>query len=395
MKELTSTPYWQMPPQKTDVLIIGGGLMGTSIAYHLAKKDIHATLIEAKTLAAGASGRNDGQIILETADYYHRMQEVYGADQAKQILFFKRSGQTRQESFLQPFKHLPQLAFHKQGSLTLAYNDAEAKMIEKAVEVMSKDGFETTLVNQDQIDAMIQTRYFQMGKLDQHDASINPSALTHLTAAEAQRQGATIIEHCPVSHVESGKVKHIHGETEADLIILATNAYTASLLPNFEPLVFPIRGQVLATDPIPGISIPAYACITNFGYDYWHWTEAGELILGGRRFIDEHGETGTADVVNPKVQQALEDFGSEMYPQFAPFNINKRWSGIMGFSKDGKPIIGPIDGDPTLWCAVGFTGYGLGMCWSVGEAVAEVLNDEQSELTECLPIFSPNRFKSS
>jgi glycine/D-amino acid oxidase-like deaminating enzyme len=67
----------------------------------------------------------------------------------------------------------------------------------------------------------------------------------------------------------------------------------------------------------------------------------------------------------------------------------------MGFSKDGKPIIGPINSDPTLWCAVGFTGYGLGMCWSVGEAVAEVLNDESSLLTEQLAIFSPNRFKTS
>ena len=65
----------------------------------------------------------------------------------------------------------------------------------------------------------------------------------------------------------------------------------------------------------------------------------------------------------------------------------------MGFSRDGKPIIGPLKGDPSLWAAVGFTGYGLGMCWSVGEAIAQVLSDETSELTEILPIFSPNRFK--
>lgn len=64
----------------------------------------------------------------------------------------------------------------------------------------------------------------------------------------------------------------------------------------------------------------------------------------------------------------------------------------MGFSKDGKPLIGMVGGDPTLWCAVGFTGYGLGMCWSAGAAVAQVLNDEESELTAILPIFSPSRF---
>lgn len=369
--------------------------MGTAIAYHLASKGIAATLLEGKTLASGASGRNDGQIILETADYYHRMQEIYGAAQAKGILTFKRMGQLRQDEFLKPFKHLPQLAYHQKGSLTLAYNEAEAKMIEKAVEVMAKDGFESQLMDCDAIEKLIQTRYFKLGKYDQVDASVNPSALTHLIAGEAQRLGAEIIENCPVTHVESGKVSHAFGETEADLIILATNAYTAQLMPSFESLVFPIRGQVLATEPIAQANIDPVACITNFGYDYWHWTQNGELIIGGRRFIDEHGETGTDDIVNPSVQEALEGLGKEMYPQFGDMKVKHRWSGIMGFSKDGKPIIGPIDSDPTLWCAVGFTGYGLGMCWSVGEAIAEVLNDERSALTDQLSIFSPNRFKAS
>ena len=56
---------WNLPPNHSDVVIIGGGLMGCSIAYQLASRGIQCCLLEAKRIASGASGRNDGQIILE------------------------------------------------------------------------------------------------------------------------------------------------------------------------------------------------------------------------------------------------------------------------------------------------------------------------------------------
>lgn len=386
------TPIWNKPPQQADVVIVGGGLVGVCIAYQLAQRDVSCCLLERHTLASGASGRNDGQIILETADYYTRMQQVYGVDEAYKILRFKRLGQTGTHGLMADLSDNRPLAYHQQGSLTLAYNDAEAKLIETASAAMIKDGFENMeLLDCDQIEAKIHTRRFTVGKYDPYDASVNPAEMTRAIAAQARRQGAAIYENTPVTQVESGRVAYDGGSVDCEVVILATNAYTAGLMPEFEPLVFPIRGQVMATNPSE-IEIPPYACITNFGYDYWHWTPEGRLIIGGRRFIDEHGETGTEHQVNPVVQEALVNLFHEMYPQYKHLSVEQQWSGIMGFSKDGKPLIGMIGGDPTMWCAVGFTGYGLGMCWSAGEAVAQVLNDEQSELTEILPIFAPNRF---
>ena len=381
---------WNNPPEHSDIVIIGGGLVGTALAYHLSKRDLQCCVLERDTLASGASGRNDGQIILETADYLTRMQQVYGYDQALQILQFKRLGQIGTHEFLSSQLPHQQLAYHQAGSLTLAYNDTEAKLIETSSAEMQKAGFAMDLLDCDQIEAKIHTRRFAMGKYDPYDASVNPAEMTRTIAAAARRQGASIVEHCNVTNVESGLVSYAGGQISCEVVILATNAYTAQLVPEFESLVFPIRGQVLASAP-SDIQIAPYACITNFGYDYWHWTPEGRIILGGRRFVDEHGETGTEERVNPAVQDALVELFEEMYPQYHPQEIAQRWSGIMGFSKDGKPLIGPIGGDPTLWCAVGFTGYGLGMCWSAGEAVAEILNDEQSERTEILPIFSPSR----
>lgn len=387
--------FWIKPPEQSDVVVIGGGLMGSCIAYHLSQRGIDCTVLEKSELAGCASGRNDGQIILETADYYPRMKEVYGAEEAFGIMDFKRRGQRGMDAFIQSLGDLPYLAYHREGSLTLAYNDVEAKTIEEASAEMCRDGFQVELVDVDQIEAKIGTRRFQMGKFDAGDASVNPAALTREIAREATRNGARFFEFHAVEKISDNGVvyRNHHGEEgfiEAEIVITATNAYTKTLLPEFENLVFPIRGQVWAGEP-SNARFPSVACITNFGYEYWHWTPDGRMILGGKRYVDEHGETGMNEYVNPKVHEALDEFYKEMYPTI-PMKVAQRWSGIMGFSKDGKPLIGPISGDPTRWCAVGFTGYGLGMCWSVGQAVAEVLNDEETVLTETLGIFSPSRF---
>lgn len=383
--------FWNVPPLHADVVIVGGGLMGCAIAYQLAIRGIDCCLLEAKQLASGASGRNDGQIILETADYYQRMKAVYGEAQAFRLLDFKRRGQNLMHEFLSDFKHHQSLAYHQAGSLTLAINDAEAKVLEEACEEMLKDGFEVSLVNQSFIEEKIQTRRFQIGKWDSADASVNPAELTRLIAAEARAKGAAILEGVKVERIDQNQLVHSQGKTSFEICILATNAYTPQILPDFEKLIFPIRGQILASRPSKK-RIPAIGCITNFGYDYWHWTADGRLILGGRRYTNEHREIGyDDDFVNPIVSAELDQFAAETYPDFE-LDIAARWSGIMGFSKDGRPLIGPVSGYSNLWCAAGFTGYGLGLCWAVGQAVAEVLNDEVSSLTEILPDFSPSRF---
>ena len=384
-------PIWNQPPPHADVVIIGGGLTGVSIAYQLAVRGIGCCLLEKDNLAAGASGRNDGQIITKTADYYPNMKEIYGAEKARGILQFKKEGQRLLDALLAPHAERPPLDYYKVGSLSLAYNEAEAKMIEREVRELRRDGFEMELLEEAEIETLIHTRRFAMGSLDREDASVNPAELTRLIAALARQEGALILENCEVRGVESGAVLHRFGTIRCEIAILATNAYTPRLMPAFKDLIFPTRGQIIATEPLTS-GIPPIGCIANFGYDYWHWTPTGRLMMGGRRPEDEHREVGYELALNPKVQKALEHLIGEIYPQYAGAPIAYRWSGTMGFSKDGLPLIGPIGGDPSLWAAAGFTGYGLGMCWAVGLAVAQVLNDEKTFFSELASVFSPNRF---
>ena len=181
--------------------------------------------------------------------------------------------------FLAPFQGHESLAYHRQGSLTLAINEAEATLLQTATRDMQRDGFDVTLLDRTAIAEKIGTQRFDIGKWDAEDASVNPAELTRFIAAKAREAGATLVEGVAVTKVESGKVTHAFGNTAAEIVIMATNAYTPRLLPDFEKLIFPIRGQILATEPTD-VRLPPIGCIANFGYDYWHWTADGRLILG-------------------------------------------------------------------------------------------------------------------
>jgi len=386
------TSIWQLPPETTDVAIVGGGLTGVSIAYALAERGIDCCLLERERLAAGASGRNDGQVILDTVDFYPDMKQQYGEAVAKRMLRFKRMGQESMDAAIAAANAAELMSYHRAGSLNLAINDAEARKIEAAVAEMNRDGYPVELVERDRIESLIQTRRFAVGKWDRRDASVNPAALTRWIGAEALRRGAGIYEGVAARSVSPGLVVHEHGELRCEIAIMAVNAYAPQMSAEFESYVFPHRGQVLATAPTD-IRIEPLSCIANFGYDYWHWTADGRLIIGGARYRDEHAERGFDSMVNPKVQAGLEELIRDFYPQFADrLTVARRWAGIMGFSRDGLPIIGPVGGDPALWCAIGFTGYGLGLCWAVGVAIADTLDGRDSEFAEILPTFAPSRF---
>ena len=384
----------QTIPATTDIAIIGGGLIGCSIAYQLSQAGVDCVLFEENDIAHGASGRNDGQIILETMEFYHRMIETYGREKAKGILDFKRLGQLDLDQFIRQTCDPESIDYHQAGSLTLAINDQEAIEIKQAAKKMSEDGFASEIWDQQTIADKAASPIFPNGKFDPIDSVVNPVALCRHIASQAQKNGVIISQNTPVTQLDETTLSYAGGQLEAGMVILATNAYTARLLPELSDWIYPIRGQVLITEPLQYLlgEIPPYACITNYGYEYWHVLPDGRVMLGGKRYTDEEGEKGLEEIANPVVHQALDDFLMTLYPQLKTLpKIEHRWSGIMGFSRDGLPIVGPMPGNTTTWIAAGFTGYGLGMCWSIGKAVADALTENKSPYIDILNICNPRR----
>ncbi|MBK7759034.1 MAG: FAD-binding oxidoreductase [Deltaproteobacteria bacterium] len=161
----------------------------------------------------------------------------------------------------------------------------------------------------------------------------------------------------------------------------------SDLLPYFRDKVDPVRGQMLATAPLPPLfECPIYA---NHGYDYWRQDPAGRIVLGGWRNLDPEAEVGHAETLHAQIQARMTEFVQSWVPD-QTVEITHRWSGIMGFSRDGLPLVGPAPGTPGAVVGAGFTGHGFGFAFLAGAALARLIVDGQHPFCDDL---SPHRMR--
>jgi glycine/D-amino acid oxidase-like deaminating enzyme len=183
------------------------------------------------------------------------------------------------------------------------------------------------------------------------------------------------------------------GQITAKNVLLATNAYTSYLLPKMTELIVPVRGQVGALlTPEKGVQLQhSYAWLDNEGGDNYlihreRDNDGGPLILGGERLIAKGNEVGVSrdDDIDLDIAYSLrramygtlklkEDGEKEDRELWADY----QWTGIMGYSKDDSPWVGPVPeslgGGSGLWISAGYTGHGMPVAARTGVAVAQMI----------------------
>lgn len=202
----------------------------------------------------------------------------------------------------------------------------------------------------------------------------------------------------PVLHLqrrESGWIVHTErGQVSASHVVLATNAYTSHLLPHLTAAITPVRGQVCALAPPEGSTPLEHTHVWTVqeegdpgeSDDYLVQRPSGELILGGERLCVADGGEGVSrdDEVDPTVRKRLRTAlhsTLRLSPSDPPeLDAKYEWTGIMGYSADGKPWVGQVpeglgggaDGEEGgLWISAGYTGHGMPVAARCGIAVAE------------------------
>jgi glycine/D-amino acid oxidase-like deaminating enzyme len=182
-------------------------------------------------------------------------------------------------------------------------------------------------------------------------------------------------------------VKTPRGDIVAKNIALATNAYTSHLLPDFADLIVPCRGQMSALVPLPSLS-GANRLKTSMGFegdgldDYLIQrpnSRGGHLMFGGGR---THGKSigvtddSTFDEVTARYlrRELIDTFElPERSDEKLEMEAVRQWTGIMGFSRDEVPWVGPVPGKEGVFVAAGYTGHGMPNTWLSGKAVASMV----------------------
>jgi len=389
-----SVSFWQRAASADaaayDAVIIGGGLVGCATAYwlHRRRPRLRVAIVEAQSIGHGASGRNAGFLLQGTDTDHLTAVERHGAQRAQRFWRFTRDNRDLIEAEL----HGAAFDFRACGSVTVAGTAAEDVRLQDAVSPLRSIGAPVVYLSPNETHRRLHAEGFGGSLFVTSGATVDPLKLVHHVATESQ---AHVFEYQPVRAVTAGgdhyRVETDGRQIEAGQVVFAVNAYLPQLIPALADYVRPVRAQMLATEPTDRrLRMPAY---THAGAFYIRQGPGGEVLLGGARHRHAEAEVGYDDATTPAVQNDLEHYLHTHFPWARGLEVTQRWSGTMGFSPDGLPVVGTVPGQPGNVWAAGFTGHGMSCGFRMGQLLAaHALGEARPEGHE---LFTASRFGRS
>jgi gamma-glutamylputrescine oxidase len=372
------TSYWLDEPSPArpatkldghvDVAVVGAGVTGCSAALHLAQAGLRVRVHEARRVAEGASGRNGGFASRGGAARYDVARETLGAARASSYWRWT-------EDALGRMAEIGGDALRRTGSYRLAADDEDREGIRLEYEALREDGFETDWL--DDVPGGAAGR-FRGAISTPGDCSLHPARFARRLAGLAAEAGAEIHEHDPVEDLDA---------LDADCVLVATDGYGQGLVPELAGLIWPTRGQVIASVPLDRILYDRPHAARR-GFDYWQQLPDGRIVLGGFRDTAFENELTDVEETTPTIQSSLEHFLHELAG--SEVAVTHRWAGIFGLTRDLFPLVGPVPGrDGRVWVAAGYSGHGNVLGFACGALVADALRGRTSPQLELL---DPARF---
>jgi gamma-glutamylputrescine oxidase len=373
-------PYVARPPldgdRSTEVCVVGGGIGGVATAFRLARRGTRVLLVEARTVASGASGRNGGFFIAGAAPMYHESRALWGREHALRVY---RATLAAQREVLELADALgAREHLRVVGMLRLAVDEAEAQDVRAHHAALREDGLPGELVAGDDLPGAVR-RPGRVALLTPHDGAAHPVRWVRALARAAESEGAEIVEGTSViepPRLDGGgvMVRCDRGEVRADRVVVAIDAGLGRLVPA-AGAVRSRRLNMLATAPAPAVlPCPVYA---RHGLEYAQQLPGGRLALGGFSDLDGEASWTEAEELSVPVQERLDRYLREELGVDAP--VTHRWVGLVGYADDPLPTCGPAPGsDGRVLALGGYHGTGFVQGFLGARIVAELLADGAS-----------------
>ena len=373
----------------SEVIVIGGGITGTSAAYHLAGHGRKVTLLERGEIASEASGVNAGGI---GALGWGHIPNLESHLTMGSLEIFK-SLQLRQGYDIE---------FRASGALQAIQDAEQYEYARDYVLSLKSRGYSLELLTADE------SRSLEPGLnpdlagavYSPLRAQADPRKATGALATAAAHLGAQVLtgrEVTGITRLADGTFRvACSGEThEAKQLVLAAGAWCGPLgeMLGLRIPIAPVRGQMWATEPLPprvfhSISSVESSLYWNTGpgdgappelthqgprrvtrHLYGRQTRDGEIIFGGDRQMAAYDKAIDANGIEVNFGQA-----TEVLPFLGRHSISRTWSGLMPFSLDGKPIIGKIPQTDGLYIVGGLASSGFGRGPMAGKLIADYIH---------------------
>lgn len=348
-----------------DIIVLGGGLMGTASAFFLARRGLKVTLIERRRIGAGATVASFGNIRrsgrhLSQLPLAHRSLALWNQSEA----LLGRDVEFR------PTGHL-RLIFDEQGLADMRHFADKARAWGLELEELEP--------------AQIRRRFPGLGpdaiaaSFSPDDGSANPRLVSPAFATAAAAAGANIVDQAPVraiSHSDSGfTVETDRGRFDAAMLLNCAGAWGAEIAAQFrEPVPLAAYGpQMAVTEPLPHRILPVVGMWSRAHGAYLRQVERGNVVFGGaveRVPVDPDPGHARADPARlPEQLHAV----LRLAPALRDVTVIRQWSGCEGYVGDGLPVMGASATTPGLFHAFGFCGHGFQLGPAVGDAMAELI----------------------
>jgi sarcosine oxidase subunit beta len=366
-----------------DVVVVGGGIIGASIAYHLTKKGVRDVLVlERDRLGSGSTGKNAGGIRLQFSS------EINVKLSQRSLPHIERF---KDEIGTDPH-------FHQVGYLFLITEDRDVAAFERSLAMWSRLGVPARRVTAAEANALFnhtRTDDVRFGTFCAKDGYADPSSMLNGYVARAREAGVTFTEDAAVTAIScsNGRVAAVRtksDEIEAPTVVNAGGPWAAQVakLAGVELPIEPLRRHIFVTEPVPGLE-EDFPLTIEFASGLYAHRESGGVLLG---MADPSEKPGFDDSVNQDFMPAVVERALARFPVLERTSIKTGWAGLYEDTPDKHPILGNVDGVEGFINAAGFSGHGIMHAPATGELIAELIVDGGTSLD--ISALSLSRFKT-
>ena len=368
-----------MEKKRCDVIVVGGGIIGSAICYYLTRAGVDTILLDRGGIGAGTSGSCDGFMFLQTKKPGLSLEIAM-----KSVEMYE--GLSEELDY--------QVHYRQNGGLILIETEEQHQIMEGIAKKQAALGLDVEIIDiQDTLarepkvsDKLLGAVYSPM------DGHVNPMKVTTGYIEASRRLGARIYQDAEVVGVErsssSVTVKTRDFEVQGQTLVNAAGVWAADIgrMLDLEIPVIPRRGQILVSEPLPpmfnhvmlcaryiaikhnpdlvkGSTDPGLALGVGFGVEQ---TDNGNLLISNSRDFAGYDKTTTRAVLREISRYAL-----RFIPCLKDLAILRAYAGLRPYTPDGLPVMGPVQGMENVIIAAGHEGDGIAQAPVTGKLIAD------------------------